>query len=323
MTNGTSRQAGKLSAVPEVDVIPTVLSQVSCRDSAGNTRRLPTFFIVGPPRTGTSWLHNVLSGHTLLPDPTKETRFFDMHFSRGLNWYLNHYSRAAGNRRVGEVAPTYFESSEARERISQTVPDARVICVFRNPVQRVVSLYRVKRAYGMIPWSLEEAVVRDPELMASSQYASHLKAWRAAFGPDHVMAAVYDDLRDQPQQFLDALLDFIGAPRLELTRSQIRRVHGSDSMTQPRHYYWTRSANLFANWLKARRCDRLVASIRSSPLRKLFLGGGPAFSAVSPEAARRLCQLFRPQVEELETILNRDLTAWKSVALASYQAETS
>lgn len=307
-----SAQSSHATVVQNAGLLGGRDDEVRCRDSAGNACSLPSFFIVGPPRTGTTWLHSVLNGHTLLPSPTKETRFFDVHFQRGVNWYLRHYARGIEGRRVGEVAPTYFASRQARERLLETVPDARVVCVFRNPVQRLVSLYRVKRAYAMIPWSLEEAIHRDPELLESSRYASNLRAWQSAFGSDHVLATVYDDLRAQPQSYMDALLDFIGAPRLLLTHAQIRHVHGSDAMTQPRNYYWTRGANFMAEWLKARRLDGCVAWVRNSPLKRLFLGGGDPFSDVPPRFVLRLCEMFRSDIDELEELLNRDLSAWKS-----------
>ena len=124
------------------------------------------FFVVGPPRTGTSWLHEVLSRHTNLPAPTKETRFFDLHFHRGVKWYRAHFPNLRPDRLSGEVAPTYFASVDARRRIAKTVPAAKLIFIFRNPIQRVVSLYRVKRAYGLCPYSFEEALERDSELIA-------------------------------------------------------------------------------------------------------------------------------------------------------------
>src|SRR5258708_2242245 len=46
----------------------------------GNAPVLPSFFVIGPPRTGTSWLHEVLSKRASLSYPTKETRFFDKYF---------------------------------------------------------------------------------------------------------------------------------------------------------------------------------------------------------------------------------------------------
>ena len=274
---------------------------------------IPSFFIIGPPRTGTTWLHDVLSKHALLPSPSKETRFFDTHFHRGLEWYRAHFARHTDNRPVGEIAPTYFASSDARERIAVTAPQARVVCIFRNPVDRIVSLYRIKRAYGMIPWTFEQAIVRDPELISSGLYATHLKAWLNAIGPERVLATVYDDLRDQPQAFINVLTQFVGISPFLLTTSQIRRVHGSESMTQPRSYYRARTANAVADWFKAQRLDRVVATLKNSPLRRFVLGGGQAFADIPDDVSSTLCDVFRPEVEELELLLNRDLTSWKTV----------
>ena len=69
---------------------------------------------------------------------------------------------------------------------------------------------------------------------------------------------------------------------------------------------------MMAEWCKSRRLDRVVAVVKSSPLIKLFLGGGPAFADPSREVSLRLYEHFRPEVEELEATLNRDLSAWKS-----------
>jgi hypothetical protein len=284
-------------------------SQYPVRTTSTNERTMPSFFVVGPPRTGTSWLHEVLT------HPTKETRFFDNHFDRGFDWYSGHFSAAAENRPVGEVAPTYFASKLARERIAETVPAARVICIFRNPVDRVVSLYRLKRAYGMIPWNFEEAIVRDSELMESGRYGTNLKAWLQTLGADQVLATVYDDLRDNPQAYLDTVADFIGIPRFELAPSQLDPVFASETMTLPRSYYRTRSATAMAEWLKLRQLDTVVAAVKKSPLLKLVLGGGPPFTKVPRDLTLKLHDHFRPEIEELETLLQRDFSAWKAPAL--------
>jgi hypothetical protein len=163
----------------------------------------------------------------------------------------------------------------------------------------------------MIPWTFEEALVNDSELMESSRYASHLKTWQNAVGKGRVLATLYEDLRQNPQAYVDTLADFIGLPRFTLASSDLRRVHASESMTHPRSYYRTRGATFMADWFKARRLDGIVSAIKSSPLIKLFLGGGPPFAQISPEIRARLYELFRPEIEELEVLLNRDLSAWK------------
>jgi hypothetical protein len=280
--------------------------------SPARIRGVPSFFVIGPPRTGTSWLHEILKERTCLPSPAKETRFFDSYFHRGFEWWGAHYPDSSDDRPIGEIAPTYFASAKARERIAQTIPQAKVVCIFRNPVERVVSLYRLKRAYALIPWTFEQAIIRDPELTESSKYTTNLKAWQSELGADQVMATVYDDLRDKPQSYLDSLADFIGIPKFTLSQSQIRHVHACETMTHPRNYHRTRSAMMMAEWCKSRRLDRVVAVVKSSPLIKLFLGGGPAFAELSREVSIRLYEHFRPEVEELEATLNRDLSAWKS-----------
>lgn len=274
---------------------------------------LPSFFVVGPPRTGTSWLHEILKHRVILPSSTKETRFFDVNFHRGLSWYQAHYPQSDRGWRVGEIAPTYFASPNARQRIRDLIPTAKIVCIFRNPVDRIVSLYRVKRAFGLVPWDLEEAILRDDELNQSSKYATHLAEWWRAFGPARVLPAFYDDLQHNPQAFINGLADFIEMPRFRLTAGATKLIHASQTMTHPRNYFRTRHATFFADWLKARRFGGLVSAVKASPLGKLFLGGGRRFADPSPELALTICRLFQQEIEKLEAMVGRDLSDWKQV----------
>jgi hypothetical protein len=57
----------------------------------------------------------------------------------------------------------------------------------------------------------------------------------------------------------------------------------------------------------------VVAGVRNSALIRLFIGGGSPFKELSQDVLHRLAKVFRPEVDELETILGRDLSAWKTV----------
>jgi len=286
-----------------------------------NSQSLPSFFVIGPPRTGTNWLHDILSQYTSLPNHVKETRFFDLHFDLGLDWYLRYFGNPGGtDQPSGEVAPTYFACAKARERLARTFPRAKVVCIFRHPVERALSLYRLKLAYGMIRCSFEDAVLFDPELLESGKYATHLKSWYHAIGSMQVLATFYDQLRDRSQAYIDDLADFIGIRRFELTVAQKRLVHPSEGLTQPRNLMFTRIGVALANRLKAGHLDRIAVSLRKSALGKLFLSGGDPFPPVSPIISRAVLDMFRPEVEALEGMLNVDLSAWKS---AQPQFETS
>lgn len=277
----------------------------------GHAPVLPSFIVVGPPRTGTTWLHEVLNEHATLPGPTKETRFFDLHFHRGLGWYLDHFPDTDDGRPVGEMAPTYFASSEARERIAQTLPHVKLVFIFRHPVQRLVSLYRVKRAYGMLAWSLDEALERDPELVASSKYATHLRKWQRLFPKEQLSINLHEDLNSDPQAFIDNINDFLEIPRFTLRESQKGHVYASVRMTDPRSYLATRAATAMANWCKARKLDSVVAGVRKSRLISLFLGGGAPLPEIPAHTMRKIWEQSLYEVDELEKILGRDLSHWK------------
>jgi len=284
---------------------------VAASQGNGEHHKLPSFFIVGPPRTGTTWLHSVLSQCAWLSHPTKETRFFDKYFDRGLGWYGSHYKKANGGRVVGEVAPTYFASVQARNRIAQLIPRAKIVCTFRDPVERVLSLYRLKRAYGLIPWTLEDALWRDSELVETGRYAGHLREWMRTFGAVQVLATLHEDMQADPQSYLDKIVNFVGARPLRLQSRHLQRVLTSDSLTQPRNYYWTRGALRLAEWSKARRLDGIVSAAKRLGALRLFVGGGPDFPELPRLQREMLRSFFRPEVEKLEEMLNRDLSAWK------------
>ena len=275
---------------------------------------LPSFFVIGPPRTGTGWLHEVLSRRMQLPVAIKETRFFDVHYLRGLQWYRAHYPKLSPYPVAGEIAPTYFASVAARERMVRILPAAKVACIFRDPVARIESLYRAKAAYGAIGGSLEAALLCDPELLESARYATHLKAWQSALGKDRVLPLIYDDLCRRPQALLDAVADFIGLERFRLIPSEIHRVRASASMTFPRSVDRTRAVIRVANWCRRRGFHRIVTLVRNSPLSGLCLGGGPPFPPMSACTKMKLYERLRPEIEELEVLLQRDLASWKNPA---------
>jgi hypothetical protein len=278
-------------------------------------RTLPVFLVGGPPRTGTSWLHEVLQPHACLPALSKETRFFDLHYGRGLNWYLDHFPSAGDGRPAGEIAPTYFASPTARERIARTMPQARLVFIFRHPVQRLVSLYRLKRAYGMVGWSLERALELDPELIGSSRYATHLLEWQNRFPADQIQVNLYEDLRRDPQAFVNRIADFLGMPRFRLDERLAGGCapHASARMTEPKWYLVTRAATAMADWCKGRKLDSLVMGVRNSRLNHLLLGGGAPFPEIPRETMEKIARLLLPETERLEALLGRDLSAWKQL----------
>src|ERR1700759_1753411 len=102
-------------------------------------------------------------------------------------------------------------------------------------------------------------------------------------GEKQVLVCLYEDLRHDPQEFIDRVTDFVGVKRIALAPRHIRFVLTSETMTQPRNYYWTRGAALLSEWSRARRMGTIVAAAKNVGLHKLFLGGGPTFPELADE----------------------------------------
>jgi sulfotransferase family protein len=273
------------------------------------------FVAVGPARTATTWLHNALRQHASLPT-TKETRFWDLYFKRGARWYAAQFGQRRDGLPTGEVAPTYFHSGIARERIQRFAPCARIICTLRDPVERLYSLYRYKRSRGAFGWSFERALTRDEEMAESGHYVKHLTAWMEAFGSSNVLTILYDDINQKPQAAMDAMCKFIGAPLFALDPGQLSRVNSSDGLNAPRNFMLAQGMRSLGETFDA----FAVAIGLNAPFRlarwrgiKRFLVGNDAeLPPLDPSLAADLRRRLTPEVAELERIIGRDLWAWKA-----------
>jgi hypothetical protein len=280
---------------------------------ANNSLRLPDFIGVGPPRTATTWLHEVLSGHVGLPEGVKETDFFVWQYNKGLEWYAAHFRNCPADRPIGEFSPNYFVGAQTRERIARDIPGCKIICTLRDPVERTYSHYRKAREGEYFSGSFEECLEKRPDLLEWSRYASHVSTWRRLFGTDSVLILIQDDLKANAQSFLNQVCDFIQIPRIQLANStlQDRMVNAIPSL--PRNPRIARAARIVRDRLQKRGYYSMVNLVKRNDLRNFLFGGGPAFEPLRAEIDARLREFFRPEVEALEDMLGRDLSAWKTI----------
>jgi Sulfotransferase domain len=101
--------------------------------------RLPDFLGVGPPRTATSWLDAALRGHAAMPREIKEVDFFVKNYARGIDWYRSYFRDADPALPAGEICPSYFGPPEVRERVKLHLPNCKIICTIRDPVESLYS----------------------------------------------------------------------------------------------------------------------------------------------------------------------------------------
>jgi hypothetical protein len=214
-------------------------------------RRGPELVIVGAKRGGTTSLWKYLDRHpgflATFPraEQIKGTYYFDEEWHRGDHWYRSHFpsdrtrARAAG--RLGyepvafEASPYYLFHPHAPARAYQTVPDALIVAVLRDPVERTFSHWKERRnhteelsfsaalaAEETRTAGIEEAMVADPTLIspahrhqtyvAQSRYAPMLERWLAAYGPDRVLVRPAEEFYADPQGLCDEIAGRLGLP---------------------------------------------------------------------------------------------------------------
>jgi Sulfotransferase domain len=115
------------------------------------SRRVPEILIIGTMKGGTTALWTALRRHpSIAMAATKEIHYFTMYAEQSMDWYVNQFPDRQSHVFAVDASPTYFDTAktvEIPERISNAIPDCRLILCVRDPVERAVShYYHVKRA---------------------------------------------------------------------------------------------------------------------------------------------------------------------------------
>jgi Sulfotransferase domain len=209
------------------------------RATAG-LRPLPDFLILGAQKAGTTALYAYLRWHPQITGPSfKEVSFFDRHYAHGERWYRAHMP-ARRRSLVGEASPSYLFHPLAPERVASMLPDARLIALLRNPVDRAFSHYQHEVALGREPLSFEDAIDSEEERMrgeveqmlgepsyfshawwnytyvARGRYAEQLERWFARFPRERLLVLFTEELAADTAGTYRRALDFLGASAHDL-----------------------------------------------------------------------------------------------------------
>ncbi|MBV8451289.1 MAG: sulfotransferase [Deltaproteobacteria bacterium] len=273
---------------------------------------MPQVFHVGPPRTATTWTWEVLRGRVGLCEEYKEINFFAQNLARGLEWYLAHFEEPVSQLPRVDFEPEYFGGTVARERIVTLLPRVKIICSLREPVGRLFSLYKILvRSTSLPPYKFEDACEKDWRLAESARYGFYLRKWIEAVGASRVLVLFYDDLLADPQQYIEQICDFIGIERFKLRPEQRSRVLSSERFTLPNNQWWGRLGRSVGELIWELGDKRMNYLVRRLRLSKLFFDNGMSFTAPDAAVVQRIRMRLRPEIELVEQLTGRDLSAWK------------
>lgn len=187
--------------------------------------RMPDFLLIGAQRSSTTRLHHCLNDHPQIAMPDEEIAFFEQGpFSRAqLRDFQALFADARPDQLVGIKRPTYLALPDCAQRIHELVPDAKLIVVLRDPVDRAISSYYHYVLHGFIPCvPIEEGM---PELLAGRWqaryprsweildfgfYGRHLLRYQELFSPERILVVYYDDMRRNGLETLRRCYRFLG-----------------------------------------------------------------------------------------------------------------
>ncbi len=174
--------------------------------------RLPDFIVAGVRKCGSTWLHQCLGEHPeiFVPPMTKEIFFFDRHWQRGTEWYARFFANAGAGQICGEATPSYFAHPLTAERIKRAVPNVKLIFVFRNPVERAISMYHHMASVGEVDVPFAEALERRPELLEEGYYDRHFGRFQNLFGNANLFPLILEEARANGENALEPLFRFLG-----------------------------------------------------------------------------------------------------------------
>jgi hypothetical protein len=238
----------------------------------------PSFYLIGAERCGVRWLRHNLDQHPDICAPPVDVHYFadlDLMKARGARWYRRLFESWNGEAFLGETSPGYLAwgngPRQIAGRLHRAVPDARLVAIVRQPLDRMRSATSRAIEVGDLPpvgpdgsfdlaW-MEPLILH---LVRGGVYTPNLAGYRELFG-DQLQILLYDDLVDDPAGLYRAVLRHLGA---------------DDSFVPPD-----------------------VERVR-------YQGRGPQLDPGPVEARAAMYETVRGRVDELGEWLGRDLSFW-------------
>ena len=292
----------------------------------------PNFFIVGAANSGTSSLYAYLKQHPDVFMPAlKEPHYFAQltpsHDQRYLRTiirdepaYLRLFRRAEGYKAIGEASPSYLWEANAPYRISRAVPDAKIIILLRDPVERAYSHYLMDVREGLQDLPFCEALQRDWSERSKGWSVSHLyvelglyaqqvRRYLDIFGPEQVLILMFEELTNSALNGKSVLADVLRF--LDLDTAPLPAIDTSlaENGFAAARWSWARRV-AGANW--ARRAGQLLVpvslgsnhTIKRAVYQRYFVKAVPK-PPMAEQAGQWLRSVYEPDLASLEALLGR------------------
>lgn len=275
---------------------------------------LPNAVVIGAAKAGTTSVHNYLDLHPEINvSVDKEARFFqDPDLLDWVGIYQRNFT--AGTRVRVESTPIYAKAPVVPgvvDRMAELVPDARIIYMVRDPIDRIVAEYIEEMSWNTVTQTID-AELADPEeptnsLVSGSRYATQVAAFHERFGKDRVLVVDLADLAADTGGTMDDIFEFLGLDRLGLSAEDF-------------HSFNTREdKRIYPAWaLRLRRgpiagmVNRLPSGLRQRVTRTAWRAVRKPLEVpeISPATRAGLSAALQPEVDALRAMTGQSFATW-------------
>ena len=209
-----------------------------------NDVRLPDFFIAGAMKCGTTTLHHILNGHPDVFIPPRENFFFNIddfqqhpeffpyhrgkwwskefnaNFELYMKWYNLRFMEAADGQIIGDDTTTYLPSPKTHSRISELIPDAKLIVMLRDPASRTYSQYWRDLRTGRVVFDFEGSLRFGPStLIERSLYKKQVESLLRFFPAEKLLFILFEEFIADMESEMLRVQDFLGlGGKIDLNR---------------------------------------------------------------------------------------------------------
>lgn len=304
----------------------------------------PNLFIVGTAKAGTTSLYSYLEKHPdVFMSPIKEPHYFSkdircknftqqecmnacfdikkylakdklekkhIAFVDNLEDYFQLFREAKNEKIIGEISTGYLYSKIAAQEIFKVNPDAKILIVLRDPVQRVYSHWKMNIASGResVKTSIVDAINNDYHskdkgyckshlYIELGQYFEQIKRYTELFPKENIQILYFEDLTKATDSFMDKVYTFLDI-------NSLKNNYEKENVSVALKYSWLKQLN------SKIKISRLIPKNLKNVLKQLL--GTTKFPKLSYEEQNLIySQYFKEDIENIERLFSIDLSSWK------------
>jgi hypothetical protein len=289
--------------------------------------RLPGIYIVGAQKCGTTSLFDWIAQHPgVYGNPVaKDIPFFalDDVYSCGAQHLANFSRKAPANSLIlgGEVSAMFYPKAIAR--MHGLIPEAKLIAMLRNPVDRAFSAWRFAVERGLEARTFNQVVHEEmngrvyeenavdlayKHYLARGKYAEQLENLYQYYPKEQVHIVLFEDMRDDPNGVVRGVFDFLQLADFlpDFSVKNVTEGGARFRLIQKLLYYPRARNDAFAFLVRELLSTRVRFLLRRylEHLNRVQDGGK---HEISPPARRQLNDYFKDDLVKLHSMLGMDL----------------